>query len=118
MNQYLHDYLDYHARVNGDITFVSEGQQSLSYSQALDRVNRIAAKLDATGLRAGDRIALLGKNSIDGIAPPYASISRTDRRHRAVTPKDTTRISRGARARSSGRVNVTEGPPSANLAAQ
>jgi O-succinylbenzoate-CoA ligase len=61
----IDDYLDYHARVHGDVVFVTDEQRELTFSQARERVDRIAGRLAATGLSKGDRIALLGKNSIE-----------------------------------------------------
>jgi acyl-CoA synthetase (AMP-forming)/AMP-acid ligase II len=63
--QRLDDFLDYHARVHADVLFVIQDQDSLTFSQARDRIDVIAARLSSEGLVKGDRIALLGKNSID-----------------------------------------------------
>lgn len=65
MFERIDDYLDYHARVHGDVAFVIDEQRSLSFTEARVRVDRIAGRLADTGLSKGDRIALLGKNSIE-----------------------------------------------------
>ncbi|MEH6589866.1 MAG: long-chain-fatty-acid--CoA ligase [Halioglobus sp.] len=65
MYQRLDDYLDYHARVHEDVVFVTDESISLTFAQAQQRIDRIASRLAAGGLQKGDRIALLGKNSID-----------------------------------------------------
>jgi len=61
----IDDYLDYHARVHAQVEFVIDEQRTLSFFEARQRVDHIAARLAASGLRKGDRIALLGKNSIE-----------------------------------------------------
>ena len=65
MQARLDDYLDYHARVHGDIPFVLEEGRQFTFAGARERVDAIAAGLAAEGLGKGDRLALLGKNSID-----------------------------------------------------
>lgn len=61
----LDDYLDYHARVHADVIFVVEGAATLNFAQAKQRVDRIAGRLAAVGVAKGERLALLGKNSVD-----------------------------------------------------
>jgi acyl-CoA synthetase (AMP-forming)/AMP-acid ligase II len=61
----LDDYLDYHARVHGDVVFVTDDQRSFTFCEAGRRIDHIAGRLSAEGLVKGDRIALLGKNSIE-----------------------------------------------------
>tara|TARA_B110000977_G_scaffold201103_1_gene294154 strand:+ start:4489 stop:6039 length:1551 start_codon:yes stop_codon:yes gene_type:complete len=63
--QRLDDFLDYHARVHGAIPFVIQDETSLTFGESRDRVNTIASRMAAEGLKKGDRIGLLGKNSID-----------------------------------------------------
>lgn len=65
MFQRLDDFLDYHARVHGDVMFVVEGSHTLTFAQSCERVDEMAGRLASTGLAKGDRIALLGKNSIE-----------------------------------------------------
>ena len=64
MYQRLDNYLDYHARVHEDVMFVTDEGGSYSFCAALDRVERVASRLQSEGLKKGDRVALLGKNSI------------------------------------------------------
>ena len=65
MYQRLDEFLDYHARVHGGVVFVSEQDASYTFSEALSRVETVASRLQMAGLIKGDRIALLGKNSIN-----------------------------------------------------
>ncbi len=61
----LHDFLDYRAREHPDEEFAVQGDRRLSYGEALLEVNRLANAFVAAGLRVGDRIAVLSKNSIE-----------------------------------------------------
>ncbi|ARN75562.1 long-chain-fatty-acid--CoA ligase [Oceanicoccus sagamiensis] len=65
MFQCLHQFLDYHARVHGDSPFLVEGKVSLSFADFEARVDRAVDRLRLMSLSRGDRIALLGKNSIN-----------------------------------------------------
>lgn len=65
MFERIDDYLDYHARVHGDVVFVTDEERSFTFSKARLRVDCIAGRLADVGLAKGDRIALLGKNSIE-----------------------------------------------------
>lgn len=61
----LSEYLAYHAQMRGDTIMASDQQQSLSYAQAWDYVSRIAAALQKNGIRKGERVGILAKNSVD-----------------------------------------------------
>ena len=61
----LDDYLDYHARVHEDVVFVTDEQRSYTFAQARQQVDRIAGRLTEISLGKNDRLALLGKNSIE-----------------------------------------------------
>ena len=61
----IDDYLDYHARVHAEVVFVTHEQHSFTFSRARARIDHIAGRLAAIGLAKGDRIALLGRNSIE-----------------------------------------------------
>lgn len=63
--QRLDDFLDYHARVHATIPFVIQDETALTFDESRDRVNIIASRMAVEGLKKGDRIGLLGKNSID-----------------------------------------------------
>ena len=63
----LHDILDYQARERHDAEFAVQGARRITYRQALNLVNQLANGLIAAGLRKGDRIAFLGKNSIEHV---------------------------------------------------
>jgi O-succinylbenzoate-CoA ligase len=61
----IDDYLDYHARVHSDVVFVTDEKRTLTFTESRARVDLIAGRLADIGLSKGDRIALLGKNSIE-----------------------------------------------------
>ena len=61
----LHDILDHQARERPSAEFAVQGARRITYRDALAEVNRIANALIAAGLEKGDRIAYLGKNSIE-----------------------------------------------------
>ncbi|MCP4841424.1 MAG: long-chain-fatty-acid--CoA ligase [Halieaceae bacterium] len=61
----IDDYLDYHARVHAEVVFVNHEQRSFTFSRARERIDHIAGRLAACGLAKGDRLALLGRNSIE-----------------------------------------------------
>jgi len=68
----LHDYLDYRAREHAGDEFAVQGDRRLTYRDALAETNRIANALVSAGLQAGDRIAILSKNSIEYALLYYA----------------------------------------------
>ena len=61
----VHDYLDYHAREHPEADFAVQGERRLTYRQAVAEANRVANAFVSAGLRAGDRVAILSKNSIE-----------------------------------------------------
>lgn len=69
----LHDYLDHWARRQPETDFAVQDGLHLSYKDAARRANRFANALLAAGLGAGDRIAILGKNSADYLLLLYAA---------------------------------------------
>ncbi len=69
----LHDFLDYHAREHGDTEFAVQGNQCLTYCEALAETNRLANALVSAGLEIGDRIAVLSKNSIEYVLLYFAA---------------------------------------------
>ena len=58
----VHDYLDYHARLQPKADFAIFGGGRTSYAEAREQANRIANALIGAGLQSGDRIAVLAKN--------------------------------------------------------
>ena len=60
----LHDFLDYWARLQPEAEFAVQGVRRVTWGAAAD-VNRLARALAGAGLRAGDRAAILAKNSIE-----------------------------------------------------
>jgi fatty-acyl-CoA synthase len=61
----LHDHLDYWARLQPDAEWVVLGEQRLSYGEGAARVDRLAGALARRGLPAGERVAILSKNSVE-----------------------------------------------------
>jgi acyl-CoA synthetase (AMP-forming)/AMP-acid ligase II len=61
----LHDYFDYQARIHPEVDFAILGQRRVTYAEAEREVNRVANAFVAAGLKAGDRVAVLSKNSIE-----------------------------------------------------
>jgi acyl-CoA synthetase (AMP-forming)/AMP-acid ligase II len=60
----LHDRFDYFARARGGLPFAQDAYAVVTYAEAGGRANRLAHAL-ATRLAPGDRLAYLGRNSID-----------------------------------------------------
>jgi acyl-CoA synthetase (AMP-forming)/AMP-acid ligase II len=60
----LHDFLDFHAREHPAAEFAVQDGQRLAYADARDAADRLAHALVHAGLAVGDRLAILGKNSI------------------------------------------------------
>jgi acyl-CoA synthetase (AMP-forming)/AMP-acid ligase II len=60
-------YLDVYAAMNPHKTALICGERSLTYAELNVRANRVANMLLSRGARAGDRVALMAHNSIEGI---------------------------------------------------
>jgi fatty-acyl-CoA synthase/long-chain acyl-CoA synthetase len=63
----INDHTSFHAKRRGDVMMVSDNTKTLSYAEAWDHINAIAAHMQAEGLSKGDRVAILAKNSVDNI---------------------------------------------------
>ena len=61
----LHDFLDFHARENAEIDFAIYNGKTMSYVEAQELSNQLANALIDKGLKKGDRVAYLSKNSIE-----------------------------------------------------
>ncbi|MBU73664.1 long-chain-fatty-acid--CoA ligase [Spongiibacter sp.] len=61
------DYLSFQVRMRPRQLFGSDGLQSLTYAEAWQRAGHVAAALQREGLGAGDRVAILCKNSLDNL---------------------------------------------------
>lgn len=61
----LHDFLDHHARERPDVEFARFDNRSITYAEARALVNQAAHALVGQGLHAGDRMAILSKNSLE-----------------------------------------------------
>ena len=69
---HLSRVLDRAARLFADRVAVTNGEHALSYSQLGERVARLAAGLRAMGLAAGERVAILDRNSLRYLEVNYA----------------------------------------------
>jgi acyl-CoA synthetase (AMP-forming)/AMP-acid ligase II len=69
----LHDFFDYWAGARPETQFAVQGERRLTYREALDAVNRLANAFVAAGLRVGDRVAVLSKNSIEYVLIYFAA---------------------------------------------
>jgi acyl-CoA synthetase (AMP-forming)/AMP-acid ligase II len=61
----LHDFLEYWARERPNAAFAVQGRRRLTYREALAQANRLAHACVDAGLQIGDRVAVLGKNSLE-----------------------------------------------------
>lgn len=69
----LHDYIDYYAREYHDADFAIAGGKHTSYREAGDEINRLSNAFSSAGLHAGDRMAMLSKNSLEYMILYYAA---------------------------------------------
>src|SRR5687767_10606611 len=69
----LHDFLDHRADARPETQFAVQGERRLTYREALDAVNRLANAFVDAGLRVGDRVAVLSKNSIEYVLIYFAA---------------------------------------------
>jgi acyl-CoA synthetase (AMP-forming)/AMP-acid ligase II len=69
----LHDSLDYHTRERPSDEFATTGARRWTQAEASAEVNRLARALVELGLRRGDRVAILSKNSLEFVALYYAA---------------------------------------------
>ena len=69
----LHDFLDYWADAQPETQFAMQGERRLTYREALGAVNRLANAFVDAGLRVGDRVAVLSKNSIEYVLIYFAA---------------------------------------------
>ncbi len=66
--------LDWWARTKGDRTALVVGEDSLTYRQVRDWSSRVARTLVDTGVKPGDRVGLLGPNSLEWPVAAHAII--------------------------------------------
>ncbi len=69
----LHDFLDHWADAWPGTQFAVQGERRLTYREARAAVNRLANAFVAAGLRVGDRVAVLSKNSIEYVLIYFAA---------------------------------------------
>lgn len=68
----LFDFLDYQKQINADLPFLISESRTLTYAEAADESVRVANLLLDSGISAGDRVAILSKNSIEYLILYYA----------------------------------------------
>ncbi|MFJ5263440.1 type I polyketide synthase [Streptomyces sp. NPDC088387] len=61
----VHEFLKAHARRSGERVAFSDASRTVTYAALEDRTARLAAYLTRTGLRRGDRVAILLGNRVD-----------------------------------------------------
>ena len=61
------DYIGFQATTRPAAPFGSDTDQSLNYGQAWQKLGRVAARLQASGIGKGERVAILSKNSLDNL---------------------------------------------------
>jgi long-chain acyl-CoA synthetase len=59
----------------GDRDYLVDGDRRISYAQHHAAVARVAADFAASGVGKGDRVAILGRNSIDWVVAFWATVS-------------------------------------------
>jgi len=68
----LHDFFDHHVREHPDSNFAVMGDRTFTYSEASKHVNRLANAFASAGIKKGDRVVFLSKNSIEYVFMFYA----------------------------------------------
>lgn len=68
----LFDFLDYQSTINADVPFVVKADKSFTYKEGQQESVKLSALLLEKGIRAGERVAILSKNSIEYILFYYA----------------------------------------------
>ena len=61
----LHDFLDFHVREHPESPFATMGDRTVTYGEASQQINRLANAFSSAGLKKGDRVAVLSKNSVE-----------------------------------------------------
>lgn len=61
----VHHYLDYYARNTPDLPCLSQGGVTTTYGDAASMANRLAHGLRDLGVEPGQRVAILGENSLE-----------------------------------------------------
>src|SRR3954447_10488940 len=59
----------------GDRDYLVDGDRRISYAEHHAAVARVAAYLAETGVGKGDRVAILGRNSIEWVVTFWATVS-------------------------------------------
>ncbi|NMH96253.1 long-chain-fatty-acid--CoA ligase [Pseudonocardia acidicola] len=70
----MSDMLARHARVTPDAVALRDARAGRSYRELDERVTRLANALAARGVEVGDRVAVLGRNSIEVLEAYFATL--------------------------------------------
>lgn len=70
----LHDSLTLSAAADGDKLAVITAEERVTYAELQERALRVAALLQARGVRRGDRVAIFLENSADTVASVYGAL--------------------------------------------
>ena len=68
----LHDFFDYHVRERPESEFAVMDGRVVTYGEASKQINRLANAFASAGIKKGDRVAFLSKNSIEYVLRFYA----------------------------------------------
>ncbi|MEV7534215.1 class I adenylate-forming enzyme family protein [Streptomyces hydrogenans] len=69
---WLSDILDRHCQQRGDAHAVVEGDRALTWLELRSAAHSLAAHLDETGIRHGDRVAVYSRNRIEVVVSYFA----------------------------------------------
>ena len=61
----IHHYVEYYARNYPDVSCITLNERTLSYVEFNKNANQLAHALQASGVAKGDRVGILGRNSIE-----------------------------------------------------
>ncbi|MGB1458483.1 class I adenylate-forming enzyme family protein [Spongiibacter marinus] len=69
----FNQYHAFHAQRRGDAMMLQDDSQTLTFAQAWDYVGTIAGAMQRQGIRKGQRVGILAKNSVDNLCVFLAS---------------------------------------------
>ena len=81
----LHDFFDHHVRERPELEFAVMGERTVTYSEASKQINRLCNAFASAGIKKGDRVAFLSKNSIEYAIMFYAGARSGVVRCRSIT---------------------------------
>jgi acyl-CoA synthetase (AMP-forming)/AMP-acid ligase II len=63
----LSNYFEFHASIRGDLLMASDKKKALNYAKAWTFTGNISAAIQKSGVKKGDRVGILAKNSVDNL---------------------------------------------------